>query len=136
MSFGQKRSVLMNLLQLGNEEINSVLFASDNAAYVQSLIGLNEVKLPGQAQRNKQMREILLLISAEPTQNPETGQVLSSVPVEPNVDDNMVHVETLIEFITSNTGQDLKEANQAGYANCLAPVSYTHLRAHETPEHL
>lgn len=125
MSFAQKRSVLMNLMQLGNEEINSVLFSSENAAITQSYVGLNELIIPGAVQRNKQLREILTLIGMEPSE-PAPNQIMSTVPVEPMIDDHETHMTTLIDFLSSNTGQDLKAENPAGYANCLA-----HLMEHK-----
>jgi hypothetical protein len=119
MSFAQKRSVLMTLMQLNSPEINSVLFSPENAQITQSYVGLTELKIPLASQRNKQMREILILIGMEPME-PQVNNIVSTVPVEPLIDDNEVHMSVLTEFLVSDAGQDLKQENPAGYANCLA----------------
>lgn len=126
ISFGQKRSILRDLLQLGSDEINSVLFSSDNAGFVASLIGLSELKIPSAQQRNKQMREILQMIGFAPNEMKpdmmQPSQIISTVPVEPLIDDHEVHIEVCIEFLSSDTGQDMKEADPQSYANILAHI--------------
>lgn len=124
VSFGQKRSTVMALLQLGNEEINSVLLSPENASTVQSYIGLTDFKIPMENQRRKQMREILELIGMDPFETQEG--IMATVPVEPLIDDHEVHMEILRDFLVSDAGQDLKKENSGGYANCLA-----HLMEHK-----
>lgn len=118
MSFGQKRQVVSNLLQLNNPEINSVLFAPENARIVQSYVGLTELNIPNEDQRNKQMREILILIGMGPIE--DGTEIVGSVPVEPDIDDHEVHIDICRTFLISNSGQDLKESNMRAYANVLA----------------
>lgn len=124
VSFGQKRSTLMALLQLGNEEVNSVLTSPENAALVQSYVGLTDLKIPFEGQRRKQMDEILDLISMPPHQLGDGG-FESTVPVEPDIDDHDVHMEVLKNFLVEYS-RDLKVDNAAGYGNCLA-----HLNEHK-----
>lgn len=124
-SFAQKRSLLMQLFQLGNPMIEQVLFSPENAGLIKSYLGLNELKIPMSSQRIKQMREILQLIGFEP-QVINQGQVLSTVPVEPDIDDHEVHIAVITEFLVSDAGQDLKENDMASYANALA-----HLMEHK-----
>ncbi len=127
VSFGQKRSTLMALLQLGNEEVNSVLTSPENASLVQSYVGLTDLKIPMEGQRRKQMDEILDLITMPPHQM-EDGTFQATVPVEPDIDDNPIHIEVLTNFLIEY-GRDLKTDNAAGYGNCLA-----HLIEHKTLE--
>lgn len=54
-----------------------------------------------------------------------TGQMQSTVQIEPDLDDHEIHKSVLIDFLSSDTGQDLKADNPGAYANCLA-----HLQAH------
>lgn len=126
ISFGQKRGILKELLTLNNPEINSVLFSSDNAGFVATLVGLEELKIPAAAQRNKQMREILQMIGFAPNEmasdGMQPGQIVSNVPVEPLIDNHEVHIEVCIEFLSSDTGQDMKESDPASYANVLAHI--------------
>ena len=116
-SFAQKRSVLMNLLTLGNPEINSVILSPDNASLVQAYVGLPDLKIPTEIQKNKQIREILMLTGMEPQQTAEGMQ--STVPIEPDIDDHEVHIQVLTDFL-ADIGQDLKETNPQGYGNCMA----------------
>lgn len=117
-SFAQKRQLLMSLFQLNNEEINAVLTSPENANVVQSYLGLTELKIPMNSQRTKQMREILILIGFEPDQLGE--EIVSTVPIEPDIDDHPIHIEVLTEFLIGDVGQDLKKNDMRSYANCLA----------------
>ena len=118
-SFAAKRAIVMQLMQFNNPMIEQVLFSPDNIDLVRSYIGLNELKIPMSYQRTKQMREIMQLIGFAP-QMSNTGQAVASVPVEPDIDDHGEHIEVLTNFLVSDAGQDLKENNMQGYANCLA----------------
>lgn len=125
VSFSQKRSTLMALAQLNNPDINSVLFSSENAGIVQKYVGLTELKIPGDIQRNKQLYEILVLIGLEP-QDDGQGGMMSPVPIEPDIDDHQIHIEVCIDFLAGDTGQDLKRYNPQGYASVM-----THLIEHK-----
>jgi hypothetical protein len=124
-SFAQKRQVIMELLKTGDETIKMVLFSPENADLMKSYMGLNELKIPMAGQRNKQIREIMQMIGFAPN-DMGNGMYQATVPVEPEIDDHEVHIEILKEFLVSNSGQDLKRENMAGYANCL-----THLIEHQ-----
>ena len=117
-SFAQKRTLIMQLLQLGNPAIEEFLFSPDNAELVKSYMGLNDLKIPMSGQRTKQMREIMQLIGFAP-QEVATG-LLSTVPVEAEIDDHDIHMEVLKNFLVGNTGQDLKSSDPQSYANCMA----------------
>lgn len=132
VSFAQKRSTIMTLGQLNNPDINSVLFSPENAGTVQNYVGLRELKIPMENQRRKQVREITKLLNGAATPGPADpmtgmpGPMQSTVPVEPDLDDHAVHIEIMRDFLVSDAGQDLKEANPGAYANCLA-----HLMEHK-----
>jgi hypothetical protein len=117
---GQKQQTLMQLFGLNNQGITSMLGLPENAAMVSRIIGLNELFIPGDDQRNKQLDEISQLIQGQETINPQTGQPASSVPIEPQVDNDQIHITTCQDFICSEMGQDLKRFSPGGYANILA----------------
>jgi hypothetical protein len=126
-SFAQKRSVLMALFQLNNPEINAVLFSPENAGIVQSYTGLRDFVIPTDIQRNKQIRELIDLVQGTPTEMPgdptdpmAQPTIVSSVPIEPDIDVHPIHVEILTDFLSGNTGQDLKRENMPAYSNCMA----------------
>jgi len=117
VSFAQKRQLITNLLQLNNPEINQGLLSPENISVIKSYMGLPELVIPNEVQRRKQIREILILIGLEP-QEGQAGP-LSAVPIEPAIDNHAIHIDELTNFLCSDTGQDLKEYNPQGYANCL-----------------
>jgi hypothetical protein len=125
VSFAQKAQRLMTLLQLNKPQIDEVILSPENAGLVQQYTGLREFIIPSNIQRNKQVNEILTLIGMEPVED-AMGQVNSSVPVEPDLDDHEIHIDVLVDFLSGDTGQDLKASNPAAYANCLA-----HLMMHK-----
>lgn len=120
VSFAQKRQTLMALAQLNNPQINEVLFAPENAGFVQQYVGLTELKIPMELQKQKQTMEILELIGMEPYDSPQSpGGMKSTVPVEPDIDDHEIHIRILTDFLIGE-GQDLKKQNIGAYANCMA----------------
>ena len=130
VSWNQKRDVIVNLLQMGNEMIDQVIQHPENASFVARMIGLPELFIPGDDDRNKQLMEIAKLIMAEPIEmpggvDPETGQetppeMLSTIQADPDVDNHAIESEICSAWLKSDVGQDAKESNPAGYANVLA----------------
>jgi len=123
VSWTQKRDVLMNLMQMKDPAIAAVLSHPENASMVAALIGLPDLYIPGDDDRNKQLMEIALLITSEPSMGP-MGPI-SSVPITPELDNNAVEAEVCRAWLKSEVGQDAKNNNPAGYANVLA-----HLKEH------
>jgi hypothetical protein len=119
VSFGEVRTVLMNLMQLNNPSINQVLFSPENAGFVQKYVGLTDLKIPQELQRRKQLREIVDMIGLAPSESAQ-GQIFSTVPIEPDIDDDDIHIDILTDFLISDTGQDMKKENPQGYANCMS----------------
>jgi hypothetical protein len=130
VSFAQKAQRLMTLLQLNKPQIDEVILSPENAGLVQQYTGLREFIIPSNIQRNKQVNEILILIGMEPVEN-GAGQILPSVPIEPDLDDHEIHIDVLVDFLSGDTGQDLKASNPAAYANCLA-----HLTMHKQQQQM
>lgn len=151
VSWSQKRDIILNLIQMGNEDINAVIRHPENAGLVAQSIGVPELFIPGDDSRNKQLMEIALLIRSEPMMpqmpppqaNPETGvteeppqgqpppgqmapQMQSSVPVDPDLDEHPVESEICKSWLRSEVGQDAKVNNPGGYANVLA-----HMKEHD-----
>ena len=130
VSWNQKRDVVLNILQMGNEELNSVIYHPENASFISRLIGLPELYIPGDDDRNKQLMEIAKLIITEPIEipgeiDPMTGlmgaeQMLSTIQVDPDVDNHAIEAEICGAWLKSDVGQDAKESNPGGYANVLA----------------
>lgn len=141
VSLAQKKAIIMELMQLNNEFINTALYSPDNAREIQDILALSEFKLPGEQQRMKQVLEIRELVKGQPQ---EAGKTLdknslgglnpdvkmepvfdSTVPIEPDLDDDAIHIATCRAFLVSIEGQDLKRTNPGGYFNV-----FTHMKAH------
>lgn len=123
VSSAQKMDMIMKLLQLGNEEINSVIFDPQNSQFIAEALGFPAIRIPGQIQRTKQFQEIKILLATEPI-DLGGGEYLPSVDIEPDIDDDDAHIDVLTGYLVE-MGEYLKVTNPAGYQNCMA-----HLRMH------
>lgn len=129
VSLAQKKALIMELMQLNNEYINTALYTPENSYEIQNILALNELRLPGEQQRLKQVLENKELYKSEPI---EKGMSLegesvfdSSVPIEPDIDDDAVHISTCRALLVSTEGIDMKKTNPKGYLNI-----FYHMKAH------
>lgn len=126
MSWGQKSARVMELMNGSNQQILSLLLHPENIELIYQTLGINELYVPGEDQRNKQLYEISEMISAKgiPTGqvDPSTGQEILMPPqpvmIEP-IDDDQVHIAVLTAFLNSSIGIDLKTSNPQVYANLM-----------------
>jgi len=127
ISWAQKRDIVMQLIQMGNEDINVVIRHPENAGLIASTIGVPELYIPGDDDRNKQLYEISQLIVAEPMETMPTAQnptgLYSSVPVTQELDNHSIEAEICRSWLKSEVGLDAKENNPGGYANVLAHLN-------------
>lgn len=121
VSLSQKKSLIMNLIQLNNQFIDSVLYMPDNARIIQDVLALTELKIPGESQRIKQCIENNQLLKEAPI-----SETLSSIPPDPDIDDHAVHIAALKSFMVDLPGIDAAQRNPEGFANLKA-----HLKQHE-----
>lgn len=133
-TWGQKKAAWLELLGMNNEMISGILMHPENTSMLKEVIGMEDLYIPGDDQRNKQLSEIRILVQGMPNLDPRTGAPIpdpmtgipsSTVPIEP-VDDDQVHIATLSAFICSEVGQTLKEENPPAYMNLLL-----HLQEHQ-----
>lgn len=135
VTWNEKKSMVMSLLQYKDPLIMEVFAHPENSSFVARMLGLSELYIPGDEDRNKQLNEIAKLIQEEPMEFP-TGmigpdgqpqtEVMSSVQVEPDLDNHRVEAEACAVWLKSEVGQDMKETNPAAYMNVLA-----HYREHK-----
>jgi hypothetical protein len=113
ISASQKKDLLLGLLQLNNEFLNSVIYHPENATLVSQLLGFPEIFIPGDEDRSKQLNEINILLGG--------GQA------EPEylVDNLPVHIEVCKAWANSDVGQYIKVNNPQGYMAVM-----THLQTH------
>jgi hypothetical protein len=134
VSMVQQRGLLLDLLQMGNPEINAILGDSQNIGNMSKLLTFNKLFVPGDDQRNKQLAENTQLSVSAPVpsidQNPQSptyGQPIeiSSIPIEP-IDNDQIHSETLGAFLVGEVGQYIKTSNPDAYRNLML-----HLQEHQ-----
>ncbi len=144
----QQRGVLQQLFGLKDPLIQEALAEPANIGYVKNVLGLGELVVPGEDSRNKQLREISVMLGAAPivvdvpaagdqraaNSEQEAGGVASRTVVLPSVavdvllDNHAVEFEECKRWANSEAGQSAKMTNPAGFANVRAHAE-AHLRA-------
>ena len=107
----------------------AVLAHPENLPYLKRALGLTDMFIPGEDDRNKQYAEITELVNsaplpAAPTIDPMTGMEVPgmeqpSVPVDPDVDNHQIEAEICRKWLVSDVGRDAKINNPEGYMNVL-----------------
>lgn len=115
ISFSEKRDAIMQLVGFNNDRINEAVFSLDNIDLLQLVSGIPELKLPGAADRQKQLIEIAELLKSPP--NPDGSP---TIPVERLIDNNEICLQTIRSWLVSVDGLDAKESNPDGYDNVFA----------------
>lgn len=125
--FADKRQAITQFMQLaaGDEEMAKSLDVPQNQSTVKAAFGVSDWVVIGDASRLKQMKEIDDLLSAGPSQDPETGQPVASVPIQP-LDYDQEELDTCRTWATSDEGQEALVNNTDGYDNVMA-----HAAAHQ-----
>jgi len=120
-SWSQKKDFIMQLVTMQNPEIGKIILHPSNSELLKEAVGMPEFYIPGEGDRNKQWSEFYKLIEEQPL-----AENKSSVQIDVDVDDHIVHMLVLKDILVSPTGVQLYRENPAGYQNCIA-----HYRDHE-----
>src|SRR5579863_6454315 len=144
----QQRGVLQQLFGLKDPLIQEAMADPANIGYIKNVLGLTELVVPGEDSRNKQLREIQVLLGAAPivvevpaaegdqradSSDQEAGRgsrtvVLPSVAVDLLLDNHAVEFEECKRWSNSEAGQSARMTNPAGFANVRAHAE-AHLKA-------
>jgi hypothetical protein len=84
----QQRGVLQQLFGLKDPVIQEALSDPANLGYIKSVLGLTELVIPGEDSRNKQLREIQVLLGSAPIVVDASASVTRDSSV-PNKTDNL-----------------------------------------------
>jgi hypothetical protein len=103
MSIPQKQGLFYQLLQLNNQFINNALFDPENRRIIADLVGFTELYIPGEEQQIKQATEIGDMLRGTP------------VPIDPLIDDAVIHIEGCRNYLASEKGIDLKKVNPQAF---------------------
>lgn len=123
ITWSQKKDVIMQMMQAANPQVMEILSAPENLGFIQQALGIDELTIPGNDDREKQWEEIKLLLDSEPASDIDqmTGQPteVPSVTVDPIIDNHQIHIEICTKWAKSTAGRLAKIENQNGYKNVL-----------------
>ena len=111
----------MSLMDKANPQLDAVLYSPQNSTLVKSLLGFEQLIVPGEDSRNKQWAEIETMLEEVPK-----DEQTSSLPIIPDVDDDSVEYEVCRTWLQSPQGQETRKLNPPGYMNVLL-----HCKAHK-----
>lgn len=129
VSWQQKNGILMTLLNMKNQNIDAALFHPENTSLIARILGLSELYIPGDEDRNKTLINIMELAKATPLPGVPTvdatgmqipGPEMPSIQIEPMVDNIPIAIETIKAFLNSMVGIELKRSMPLGYRNVVA----------------
>jgi hypothetical protein len=123
MTWAAMKEAMMQLMQGANPEVMQALMDPENIPLIKQTIGLTNLVIPGEDDRQKQYEEIKLLINSEPIQGPD-GNMMPSVEVDPNVDNNGLEADICRRWAVSEAGRFCKQENPAGYTNVLLHMKH------------
>ena len=140
MTWSQQKDLIMELMQINNPEILQALSSPENIEWIAQAVGLVQFKMPGEADRQKQLDEIRILIvttplpmdmdpiTGAPMMDPATGSPMEvpSVEIDPDVDNHAVEAEICRGWLISEAGRLAKTENPLGYKNVLL-----HMKQHQ-----
>lgn len=103
VSWQQKQELLFQLITMNNPAINTAIFDPANVSEVARTLGWGDLHIPGDADRDKQLYEIMDMLQGKPA------------TVEPEVDNGPVHIETCKAWLVSFVGLGVRETNPQAY---------------------
>jgi hypothetical protein len=144
MSWQQKRDVVMQLMNASNPVLMEAIMAPENLPFIKEALGLHQFTMPGEDDRNKQYDEIHIMVDSAPILVPPSPEMMnaasmgmpippeelqdkevSSVEVEPDVDNHDIHAQICKAWLVSDAGREAKIDKPLGYRNVLL-----HLKDH------
>ena len=141
MSWAQKKDVFMQLLSSANPEILKIISSPENLPFFREAIGLVDIYVPGEDDREKQYDEIKLLLQSEPILEPPNDMKVQMASMEgmpppgelelpsiepEEIDDHIIHYETCRKWAVSEIGRQTKVDNPNGYKNV-----FLHAKMHQ-----
>ncbi len=112
----QQRAVIQQLMSSSDPMIQQALADPANIGMVKSVLGLSDLVVPGEDSRNKQLREIDMLLAGAP------------MVVDAMLDNHAVELEECRRWANSDAGQIARVEKPEGFANVRAHAE-AHLRA-------
>lgn len=126
LSWAQKGDLIRKLMEMDSEPVNLVLQHPENASMIASYIGVDEIHIPGDEDRKKQLQEIYELLQGIPQGMMPSVMPENDLKMQIIVDDDYVHSETCKVWLNSAEGQMFKKDHPEQYLNVLL-----HKRIHD-----
>lgn len=104
ISTAQKQALLIKLLDMHNEFLDTAIFDPENRRLIADVLAYPDIFIPGEDQRIKQARETQKIIAT-----------MVPIPINPAVDDDNIHIETLKNFMIGQLGLEIEETNPQAY---------------------
>lgn len=130
-SWSDIRTNLLSMMEIPGAApvVLQILMHPSNAPIFRKFIANPDIVLPMEDNREKQYREIDMLLLSPPVQGPPTmtpmgpqpGPFVSTVPPDVLADDHDAHIMAAQEWAVKD-GVDIKMINPAGYANVMAHI--------------
>lgn len=124
ITWNQRKDVVMQLLTAGVPEVLALLGAPENLPIIREAIGLDNFFVPGEDYVEKTYEDIKLLLNSQPIMDPESGQEIPSVEVDPLYAEPSIQFEIVRKWVVSEAGSVAKIENQEGYRNVLLYGQY------------
>ena len=119
MSWMQKRDAIMQFLEAANPVVMQALVDPVNLPVLAETLGLTDLELPGENDRQVQLQELVQLGQTTPIIDPMTGMEMPSVSIEPDLDNHEIHIQICKNQLTSEAGQLEKIESPETYMNKL-----------------
>lgn len=121
----QQRAVLQQLMTVNDPLVNEIAGEPANLGWIKSVLGLEEIVIPAEDSRNKQLRETQQLLAGGPVMAAPMAQgapplMRSTVPVNELLDRHQVEFEECMRWANSDAGQLARQQNPNGFANVHA----------------
>ena len=115
-SWAQISAKVMELIGMKNPFIDGILSHPENLELIAQVIGVPDLYVPGENQRNKELLAIATVLHTPTTPGPD-GQLMPIMPppIDPNLDEPAIQIEVLKAFLSSDIGQDLQTSNPPAY---------------------
>jgi hypothetical protein len=124
ITWAQRRDIIMQILQGGNPLLMEMFSTPENLPLIKEALGLTELEIPGDEDRQKQYDEIRMLVDSEPVMV-GPGIEFPSVMIDEIVDNHKIQADICRNWLISEAGRICKLEKPAGYKNVLL-----HLQAH------
>lgn len=100
-----------------NPVLAAIMMQPDNMEEFKESVGLEDFQVPQAASAQKQIAELEILQATQAVAD-QTGQQVSSVPIDLQYDDHATEYAEVKRFVNSQKGQDLKKENVDFFNNC------------------